>query len=133
MTPYSLAFEEKGREDLYVYECHSYWSCIELSVDIVFIIEIFVSFNVTYLDKELNEYVMDRGIIAKTYLKSWFTIDFVAILPRFIEHLAKGDYGTISQILSFLKIARITRLIKLFRLARMAKVSKEKQKLRKQI
>lgn len=131
MTPYSLAFEEMGTKHLDAHECNSYWSCIELSVDIVFIIEIFVSFNVTYLDKEINEYVTDRTVIAKSYLKSWFTIDFVAILPRFIEQLAKGDYGTISQILSFLKIARITRLIKLFRLARMAKISKEKQKLRK--
>jgi hypothetical protein len=77
-------------------------------------------------------YVTTRGPIAKAYIKGWFWIDVVAILPRFMR-VFDSMIGSFSTVLSFLKIARIGRLIKLFRLLKMAKAFKQKQKMQRHI
>ena len=53
-------------------------------------------------------------MIAKTYLKGWFSIDLISILP--ISYLFESSNT------GYNKLARIARLPKLYRLARMMKM-----------
>ncbi len=57
---------------------------------------------------------MDRNIIAKQYLKSWFFIDTISVMP-FSYFFDLDDYAS---------LARIARLPKLYRLIKMAKLSR---------
>lgn len=134
MTPFSLAFEEydKFANDTSLFVFKDTWSSIESVVDIVFIIEILVCFNTSYYDQKTNEYVKNRCKIAKDYLRGWFWVDIVAILPRLFR-MVDPESGVMTELLSFLKIARIGRLIKLMRLLKMAKTFKEKEKMKKQM
>ena len=52
-----------------------------LIVDAYFIADIFVNFNTSSYDWERAQYVMNRRVVAKQYLGSWFVIDFVSCLP----------------------------------------------------
>lgn len=61
------------------------WGTIESFIDLVFIIEIIVCFNTSIFDNATNKYLTSRCLIAKSYLKSWFWVDFMAIFPRFLR------------------------------------------------
>ena len=66
-----------------------------------------------------------RCDIAKSYLKSWFIIDFLAVVPRFLR-LYDTEEENWTDILRFTKIARIGRLIRLLRILKLAKTLKQK-------
>lgn len=44
-----------------------------------FIIDIVISFSTGYMDKGII--IMSRRKIARNYLKSWFALDIIAIIP----------------------------------------------------
>ena len=69
----------------------------------------------------------DRWRIAKSYLKSWFFIDIISILPisQFIE---VGDYASLARIT---RLPKLYRLIKITKLSRLLKVIKERNTLSK--
>ena len=50
------------------------------SIDCFFFIDILVNFNSAYID-ESYEVIDDRKKIAKSYIVSWFLIDFLSIVP----------------------------------------------------
>ena len=58
----------------------SYLGTINRIIDVIFIIDIIVSFNTSYFNKEKNNFTTDRKKIAKNYLKTWFFIDFIAVI-----------------------------------------------------
>ena len=77
---------------------------------------------------------MKRREIAWNYIKTWFIIDLVAVVPfewfikKYIAHSEIGtDFAGLSKIT---KIARFYRVLKLFRLVKLSKLAKEKAKLR---
>ena len=53
---------------------------IDLLVNILFIIDIFINFRTTYVNKN-DQLVCDAGKIALHYFKGWFLIDVVAAIP----------------------------------------------------
>ena len=102
---------------------------INHTIDILFAIDIFVSFNSAYMD-EKNELVESRKKIACSYIKSWFFIDALAVLPFDIimESLKAGNAN------SFIRIARVSKiykLVKITRLLRLSKIAKHKKKIEK--
>ena len=101
-TPFRLAFSDSDNTG---------WSVMNYVVDFIFAFDIMMCFVSAYED-ENEELVHDRCIIAKGYLKSWFFIDLVSIIPL----------DTILQTSNFSSLARIARLPKLYRLIRMFKL-----------
>ena len=143
MTPFGLAFEYlENPEDQSIFVMSDGWSATESIVDIVFIIEIFICFNTSYYNpdhdesKKVEQYVTSRRQIAINYLKGWFWIDALAVLPRFLKDFEKdaedsGSGSGLIQALAFMKIARIGRLVKLLRLFKLFKALEAKDKLKK--
>ena len=70
-TPYRISFTESDNLT---------WIVINYWVDCTFGIDILLTFFLAYED-ENEDLIHDRGIIAKSYLKSWFACDLVSILP----------------------------------------------------
>ena len=107
VTPYEVAFLKTKIDFLFV---------LNRVVDIGFIIDMRIQFMLPiYLSNE-NVYIWDKHIVTKKYLRFWFIIDTVSIIPYDIfEYL--GASGT-------LKILRTVRLLRLVKLARVLKAAK---------
>ena len=56
------------------------WIYINYTVDILFLIDIFVNFNLATYDEDFVV-IEDRAKLAKNYLGGWFTIDVMSIIP----------------------------------------------------
>lgn len=70
-TPFRLAFVENETTD---------WKIANYAVDFIFFIDMILIFNQAYYDEDFKM-IQHRGIIAITYIKGWFFIDLMAILP----------------------------------------------------
>jgi hypothetical protein len=66
-TPWEIAFSTDAK-------------IFSRSIDLLFLIDIIITFNVAYFDDGYN-IVEKRGPIASNYLKGWFVIDFTSIIP----------------------------------------------------
>lgn len=72
IVPYRIAFGEIDEP--------IEWKIINYTIDAMFAIDIFIIFNSAYHDSEYR-IVEDRKKIAEVYLKSWFFIDVLSIMP----------------------------------------------------
>lgn len=86
-------------------------------------IDIFVCFNTAFVNMEDLSINKDRIIISKRYLKGWFFIDFIAIVP-FDKILSSGSFNSLVR---FTRIGRLSKLIKLTRLLRVLKILNTKK------
>ena len=113
-TPARIAFTE---EDNFT------WTLIGICVDTIFFVDLVLNFFTAYHDRELN-LIDDRKKIIKHYLKGWFFIDLISILP--ISLITRtGDYNSLARIARFPKLYR---LVKIMRLVRILKIVKQKSK-----
>jgi hypothetical protein len=118
MTPLDIAFTIKTDS---IFD-----NKLSFVIDILFAIDILIIFNTTYYTNEM-EIVDNREAITMNYLKGWFIIDILSIIP--FDILIKSGTG-------FNGLARMTRIGKLYkltRLIRILKIVKEKNKLLKQL
>ena len=99
--------------------------------DLIFISEILVCFNTSYIRKDENHhYELSRWNIAIKYVKGWLLIDFMAILPRFINLAYTEDAEeSNASLLALMKFGRISRIVKLYRLVKILKAAKAKDSL----
>jgi len=116
-TPFRIAFTET--DDLG-------WTVVNYMVDSFFFIDIIFCFFSAYED-ENEELVYDRWLIAKGYMKSWFFIDVMSIVPL-SEFLETGDYASLAKIA---RLPKLYRLIRMFKLIRLLKVIKERNTISK--
>ena len=77
-------------------------------LNLIFIIDIVLQFFHGYMDVGFP--VMDPRRIARRYVRSWFLIDLVSILPFDVVGLV-----TSSDVISSLKLVRVVRLLKIAR------------------
>ena len=84
-TPYRIAVEETTTD------IDVAWAIIDNLVDFFFFIDIILNFFMAYYNSEYK-LIEDRRTIAISYLKSWFIIDVIAILP--IDYILRtGEYN----------------------------------------
>ena len=86
---------------------------INLSMDIIFFIDILVVFN-TSLENDYEE-IVDRKIICMTYLKGQFTVDLLSAIP--VDSIASIFFEDLNS-----KQLKIVSLFKLIRMLRLSKV-----------
>ena len=113
------------------------WIIIDSVVDTLFFVDIVLNFFFAYHDMEYN-LIDDRKTIAKGYMKSWFTIDVISILPiNFL--LQTGDFNSLARLARLPKLYRLVKMTRYVvgliscsltsRLVRMLKIVKERNKL----
>ena len=115
VTPYEVACLETELNVLFF---------INRMVDCIFIVDMGLSFCVAFRapKKDGGAWVKDMKKIRWNYLKGWFPIDLLSILP--FDILALPSVGALSGGLSILKIIRIIRLMRLLKLFRVLKASR---------
>lgn len=90
-------------------------------MDCFFLVDVVLNFN-TGVEID-GTVVMDRKVIAKDYLSSWFWIDMLSAVPIDMLVLLSGDGSSNqSQFASIAKMGRLMRMFKLVRLFRIARV-----------
>jgi hypothetical protein len=90
--------------------------------------DIIIIFNSAYYDLDMN-LIDDRKKIVKNYLKGWFAVDFLAIIP--FDQVLAGFTSNVNGIVRIARVGRLYKLVKLTRLLRILKIMKEKSKLMK--
>lgn len=85
-------------------------SVVGCVLDVVFILDLYLSFRTSYRGID-DEYVVDSRKIAKHYVKTWFVFDLVAALPINIIQVALGEEG--SEYFAFAKILKFFRIFRL--------------------
>ena len=73
ITPLHIAFSDEENEVRWM-------GILNNCIDVLFAIDMIVIFNSAYYDENV-EIIKDRSTIIWTYLKGWFIIDLVAIIP----------------------------------------------------
>ena len=101
MTPYEIAFIDKTKDS---------WS--DFLLDAFLWLDIVITFFSAYTDSEENLVKNHKKIII-TYLKTWFIVDLVSVLP--INQMTSTSFA-------YNKITRISRLPKLYRLVKLTKL-----------
>ncbi|CAL8098242.1 unnamed protein product [Calicophoron daubneyi] len=92
---------------------HNPLQIIDLFVDVMFIIDIFINFRTTYVNKN-DELVSHPCRIAIHYLKGWLLIDVVAAIP-FDLLLFGAETDDMITLIGLLKTARLLRLVRVVR------------------
>jgi potassium voltage-gated channel Eag-related subfamily H protein 7 len=116
VTPFEVAFLTSAFDFLFV---------INRMVDFGFMCDMVLNFFLGYFDENEARMVWNQKRIASRYLKGWFSIDLVSILPFDTVALAMNS-KELSQ-LKILRVIRLLRLIKLMRIFRSSRVIKRIQ------
>ena len=107
ITPYEIAFSDTNNI-----------SWFEVLIDILLGIDIVLTFFSAYTDDEEN-LVKNHKKIVKKYLKSWFIVDIISVLP--ISYIFKqGKFSGLTKISKLPKIYRLVKLTKLLRITKMS-------------
>ncbi|KAL6057201.1 Cyclic nucleotide-binding domain-containing protein [Balamuthia mandrillaris] len=90
----------------------------EVLVDIILVVDIWVNMHKTFMDQS-GTYVGDHKRIRSNYIRSWFAVDLLSVLPVQYVYLFLGiclPSGLSSQVHLFLAILyRLLKLVKLLR------------------
>jgi potassium voltage-gated channel Eag-related subfamily H protein 7 len=114
VTPYEVALLETKWNIRFGINCF---------VDLLYVSDLFRQFFLEYEDERTHIMVRDRKNIAVHYLKGWFIIDFVSILPfDLVALVAKSE--TLSKAKA-LKVIRLLRLLKLVRIVKALRLVKK--------
>jgi hypothetical protein len=117
VTPYEVAV----RPETISSPLEIFWFVVNRIVDFIFILDMYFTFR-TAFRRKLKEgwtVVEDFSEIRAAYLRGWFAVDLVSIIPFWIIDLI-GGMGE----LSLFKVVRIIRLLRLLKLARMVRASR---------
>ena len=111
------------------------WVVADYVMDGLFMVDVVINFF-TALETESGELITNRKEIALTYMKGWFTIDFVSCAPITLLfeslHLSddKDDLST-QNASRFVKLAKLPRIYRILRVMKMFKLFSSKKALQK--
>merc|ERR1711871_287488 len=110
VTPYDVSFLEPELDALFFFN---------RIVDTFFFADMVLQFFIMPQDAN-GRYIKNQREVAMRYLKGWFIIDFVSVLPFDVIGMA-ADSDDASQ-LKVLRVIRVMRLVKLLRIIRVNRV-----------
>jgi hypothetical protein len=108
VTPYEVAFVDTKIDAVFY---------VNRFVDLLFLMDIAIQFFLMFKDRDGN-LVKDQGRINTRYLKGWFMMDFLTILPYDSVKYMMPNSGD----MMLLRLIRLARLVKLLRLLRASRI-----------
>ena len=113
-VPYRICFLDNDSKN---------WKAFYTWIDVCFGIDILLTFNTSYSETDAMLEIYSRKKIAINYLKGWFIIDLVSIIP--FDFLFQGKTN-VTAVAKFARIGRLYKLIRMTRLAKLLKLLKSK-------
>ena len=119
LTPWQLAFVEKDTVE---------WIIVNAIIDISFLIDIVVTFNTAFFDENKLLMVTDKCTIAKQYIRFWFWLDLLSIIPfdLIISHTSNGDMGNVAKIS---RVSKLYKMVRMLRMIKMIRIFKDRKKI----
>lgn len=111
ISPFSVAFLDDN----------SALENLDLAIDGLFLLDIVVTFNTAFYNKE-GQVVVSRRAICCRYLKTWFALDLAACIPIYYFLKGEGQDAATNRYNSFLRFTRLPRFYRLFRVSRIYKL-----------
>lgn len=95
-----------------------FFAIFDWFVDGLFFMDIIITFRTAYIHPEEEILIVVPKMIARHYLRGWFTVDFVSTFPfdLVIDALFSSPRSNLLELGRLLKILRLIRLLKLMRL-----------------
>ena len=96
-------------------------------IDLSFFFDILITFFTAYFDEEKLILVTDKKIIARGYVKFWFWLDLISIIPfdLILVH-ANGDFGNMAK---FTRVGKLYKMIRMLRMVKMIRIFKDRKKI----
>ena len=86
---------------------------------LIFVVDIPINFNLTYLDDE-GKMVYDRKQIARHYVRFFFWIDVIGVFPFYAISLwIAGQWGQDSSLAEGLSLFRLSKMVRLHRIVQL--------------
>jgi len=99
----------------------AYW-VLELCIDIIFGLDMLLNFRIGYYQRtrlSFNHVVMDGRKIALHYMRLWFWLDLISVMPwYYMNFWENGDRHAAGRSIVLLRNVRMIRLIRLFKFIR---------------
>ena len=111
VTPFEIAFLETKYDTLFV---------LNRLVDMGFLMDIVINFRLAFLDKKEGSFVLDKKKIIRHYVRGWFMLDAVSLIPWDLIELLSGSGGNL-KVLRLLKILKLTKLVRILKSATLFK------------
>lgn len=99
---------------------HDTLAWLEMTVDMIFVIDITLNFRTAYYDS-MGNLVTDRARIARHYARTWFAFDLVSVVP--FDLLTTGTLGFLSM-LKLLRVVRVGQVMRTLRMYRLMRVTR---------
>lgn len=100
------------------------WFIVYLFADCIFAIDLVLTFFTAISDENKVYEETNKKVIAKNYLKGWFWVDLISILPIDAILVTTQSHATV--LARFAKIGKLYKLIRMIRLAKVLKLLKSK-------
>uniref|UniRef100_A0A671M558 Hyperpolarization activated cyclic nucleotide-gated potassium channel 2b n=2 Tax=Sinocyclocheilus anshuiensis TaxID=1608454 RepID=A0A671M558_9TELE len=100
------------------------WIIFNVVSDTFFLMDLVLNFRTGIVYEDNTEIILDPEKIKKTYLKSWFVVDFVSSIP--VDYIffivEKGIDSEVYKTARALRIVRFTKILSLLRLLRLSRL-----------
>ncbi|GAX72669.1 hypothetical protein CEUSTIGMA_g125.t1 [Chlamydomonas eustigma] len=122
-SPFVFCFELMGDSQ----DWNPFWT-IEFTVDMIFIVDVYLNFRTAYLDGQ-GTLITDRRWIAKHYLRTWFIVDFLSVIPWDLITSGTAGFLGLLKLLRILRIGQVFMLLRSVRILRLARVPRLMQSI----
>ena len=115
VVPFRLAFSPDEDTD---------WIIAYSVIDSQFLIDMILTFFTATVNHDTQKVCTEKKIIASSYLRSWFFVDLISILPLDVINMVGMNAMNANSLIRFAKIGKLYKLIRLSRLAKLFKLLK---------
>jgi hypothetical protein len=105
------------------------WQVLYYFFDVMFALDIVFCFLTSYTDKYNKLEVTDIKLIANRYLRGWFWIDLLSIIPFEAILNTMKDETPDAGLFRYAKLSKMSKIIRLLRLFKILKIIKANKRL----
>ena len=109
VLPYRVCFNQLQSSE---------WMLADMIIDIIFLSDVVINFNTAQVSIS-ERLIYSRKEIAKSYLKSWFFVDFFSSIP--IDFIISNNHSS-SAYNKFFRIFRVSRIYRIIKILRLLKL-----------
>lgn len=120
LTPLQLAFVEEDTIE---------WILMSAIIDVSFFVDIVLTFFSAYVEESNMQLETNKAVIAKKYLKFWFWMDLLSIIPFDLILQNIFTDSEIGNMAKFTRVGKLYKMIRMLRMVKMFRIVKDRKKI----
>jgi hypothetical protein len=98
------------------------WIGFMTAIDVFWVVDIVLNFRTGYLDSATGRLELRPKLVAARYGKTWFPVDFIAMVEPVVSLILKGATNEGTQSMPMLRVMKFAKLFRTVRLLRVVKL-----------